>query len=395
MALHRRLFFLLLILLPTQLGFHFWPEWSYVLGRKIDYLSPTVYLTDILIVLLLLTWAMENVSRITYSVLGIIRNTKYVIPFVLFAFLNAWFAASPWVAVYKWLKVFEFVGLGWYIVKNRYRISEIRHPIMIGVLYSSVIALVQFAIQRSVGGPLWFLGERTFDITTPGIARWEGFGRLLLRPYATFPHPNVLGGYLAVFLPVIIQYANKPINQYFNKIRYIFVMTVVLGVISLVLSFSRSAWIACLVGVGLINRKLLLPALFVVVLILLRVNVYEESLTVRNNLNTAAISMWKQSPLVGVGLGNFVVELPKQSIHRQGNFLQPAHNIYLLVLSETGVVGAVLFLWVLMRGARGAKGHLGKMLMTLFIIGLVDHYPLTLQQGQILLTLVLGLSMVK
>src|SRR5438105_4334390 len=41
--------FLLLFLLPTQLGKHFWPEFSFVQGLRIDYLSPTLYVTDMLV----------------------------------------------------------------------------------------------------------------------------------------------------------------------------------------------------------------------------------------------------------------------------------------------------------------------------------------------------------
>ena len=40
-------------------------------------------------------------------------------------------------------------------------------------------------------------------------------------------------------------------------------------------------------------------------------------------------------------------------------------------------------------GGRAAVG------IPLLIIGLVDHYPVTLQQGQLLFTLVLALSMLK
>ena len=36
-----------LVTIPTQLGLHFWPEWSKVAGIRVDYLSPVLYLTDI------------------------------------------------------------------------------------------------------------------------------------------------------------------------------------------------------------------------------------------------------------------------------------------------------------------------------------------------------------
>src|SRR3989344_9415701 len=54
---HFSLFFYLLILfLPTQLGRHFWPNFSFVSGIRIDYLSPTLYATDIFILLIFVFW---------------------------------------------------------------------------------------------------------------------------------------------------------------------------------------------------------------------------------------------------------------------------------------------------------------------------------------------------
>jgi len=58
------LFSLLLVFLPTQLGLHFWPGWALVLGRRLDYLSPTLYVTDILIVFLLIRWVFEKRKKI-------------------------------------------------------------------------------------------------------------------------------------------------------------------------------------------------------------------------------------------------------------------------------------------------------------------------------------------
>ena len=65
-------------------------------------------------------------------------------------------------------------------------------------------------------------------------------------------------------------------------------------------------------------------------------------------------------------------------------FLQPVHNIYLLLLSEAGVIGLFMFLWILWR----AKKHW--VILIVFFLGLVDHYFLTLQQGQLLLVILLS-----
>ncbi len=426
-SLHQKFFFLLLLFLPTQLGLHFWPEWATVLGRRVDYLSPTVYFTDILLITTLFSWFIESAKSIKGLVLCIkgaaskILNTKYLILVLLFVALNILVAQNKPEAIYKWAKVLEFIGLGWYIVRTKPKIQFLIFPLSIGVFYSSVLAIAQFYLQRSVGGLLWWIGERTFSIDTPGIARvnWcsplTGVCQLLLRPYATFPHPNVLGGYLAVLLPVIIQNTNKQINKLSDKVSVC--ATIVLGFIALFLTFSRSAWIAAGIGISSVcyifwkKQKIFLPLLlttfiFLLLTVMFRPNLSDESVVVREQLNSAAAQMWQTSPLLGAGLGNFLVELPRFLPSRQVYFLQPVHNIYLLILAETGVVGMALFGLLLLRSIKGLAASIkgsGKRnslilhttyvpLVILLLLGLVDHYPITLQQGQILLTLFLVLQ---
>ena len=137
---------------------------------------------------------------------------------------------------------------------------------------------------------------------------------------------------------------------------------------------------------------------------------WTESVEVREQLSTSAFTMWKQHPWIGVGLGNFLVTLPDFLPSRQIYFLQPVHAIYLLVLSELGIVGFVAFcvlLWKLIERGQWAvpiflaKKFWGNLTIksvytvaffSLLIIGFFDHYPLTLQQGQLLFTILLALS---
>lgn len=443
---HHKIFFsLLLILLPTQLGFHFWPDWSMVLGRRVDYLAPTVYVTDVLILLTLLFWFIESRRSIRVYVLRImvkrdislnlfplIRNTSTIILFLLFVGINILAAHNHPVAIYKWVKIGEFILFGWYIVKTKPSFSTVVTPLSVGVLYSSVLAIAQFVLQHSIGGPLWWFGERTFTADTPGIARVNFCQlsivncQLLLRPYATFPHPNVLGGYIAALLPLVIA---TLLHCYVAKKSYgerIFSLaTSILGIFALAFSFSRSAWTVG-AGVSILYYVLWLKVkrsysllsiirntipIILLVLVLLRIfPLVGESVVVRSQLNNAAIELWKQSPLVGIGLGNFLVKLPDVLPSRSIYFLQPVHNIYLLVLAETGAIGLllfVLFLWNLFKKMIRAMKHVTRdykrnslllvtcylSLVALLILGLVDHYPFTLQQGQLLFTLALGLSL--
>src|SRR3989344_696217 len=57
------LFYLIILFLPTQLGKHFWPDFSIVSGIRVDYLSPTVYFTDVFIFLLFMFWAINRFQK--------------------------------------------------------------------------------------------------------------------------------------------------------------------------------------------------------------------------------------------------------------------------------------------------------------------------------------------
>lgn len=424
MAIHTRLFSLLLFFLPIQLGFHFWPLWSFVLGRRVDYLSPTIFFTDILVLGTLLFWVYEkraNISSLLYA-------RWYLVGFfcfTLFACLNSFLSTSFPVAIYKWIKVFEYIGLGIYIVSMRVRMRDVVFPLSLSVGYSAFIAIVQFILQRSIGGYLWVLGERLFYIDTPGIARFNictfssNICSLVVRPYATFSHPNVLAGYLAVISPILIYHI---LNSHETRRRFwIHAISIVLGCIALLFTFSRSAWVVMAMSVcvliiahwrkSVLRPKKILSRVFVIIGCILFLgfsvafitfipSVTDESVVRRVELQQAAVSMWQQSPIIGVGLGNFLVELPHYTQSRQINFLQPVHNIYILALSELGLIGLLsiilLFIWVYMYTPRifsRVRKHDLKYLriytlpvLSILLLGLVDHYPLTLQQGQLLFT---------
>jgi hypothetical protein len=95
--------FLFLLLIPTQLGRHFWPEWSYVLGIRVDYLSPTLYLLDLIWLVLFGNEILKNYKKISIK-----KYLKFEYLVILgFVGVNILIAVNPWVAVYKWLRLFQ------------------------------------------------------------------------------------------------------------------------------------------------------------------------------------------------------------------------------------------------------------------------------------------------
>src|SRR5207302_10998346 len=68
----------------------------------------------------------------------------------------------------------------------------------------------------------------------------------ILRPYATFSHPNVLAGYLTIALAIVIsniKYQISKTQKYSSKVTQVILLTAVLslGTIALFLTLSRVA----------------------------------------------------------------------------------------------------------------------------------------------------------
>jgi len=401
MKFHQKLFFLLVLLLPLQIGRHFWPEWSYVMGLRVDYLSPTIYLTDILVFLVLGTWGIgKNLKSQISNLKSKSKILKLLFPFSVFIFLlaNCFFAQNQGAAIYKLVKITEFFLLGFYVAKNDYSLFTIHYSLVLAVIYSSSLAIAQFIKQSSVGGIFWWLGERTFNAGTPGIAKTDFFGHLLLRPYATFPHPNVLAGFVLVAFILSASFV-------YQKNKLLFVFYFLISTVTLFISFSQAAWLAGLV-VGLwrlrnlkINKWLkglvCGGTIFLLIFYLIKTQIFnEESFSQRLELAKNAFQLIKQNPFIGAGLNNFIVNLPK---FQQGQilWLQPVHNIYLLVAAETGIIGLTIFLWFLfLTFKKLLYSYIPIFLysyISILLLGLFDHYWLTLQQTQLLFAIILGL----
>lgn len=408
MRLHRQLFWLLVLLLPVQLGRHFWPNWTQVLGLPIDYLSPTVYLTDILVMGIFASWWWQKrKSGRKYATRDALRKCWWVGAVFLYLLTASLLAQNSAAALYKLIKISEFVFLGFYVAKEEYKIKEIRSPLAGAVIYSSLIAIVQFVKQSSINGFFWWLGERDFNLITPGIAKAIIDGRLVMRPYATFSHPNVLAGFILVSI-IVISGKNR-----WSGVKKIWQWAALaLGGITIVLSFSRSAWlVSLLVGLELVLRgwrrkkKRTLRALgLVLLLILIAILFYfapslsgQETIDQRLALAEIGWKMIKINSLAGVGLNNFISQLPNYwQQFGMTYWLQPVHNIFLLLAAETGLTGLIIFLWFLILTFKKLLASNRQLLITtlaiILTLGLFDHYWLTLQQTQLLFSLIFGLS---
>jgi O-antigen ligase len=451
-------FYLLILFLPTQLCKHFWPSFSQVLGIRIDYLSPAIYLTDLALLILFIF----SIKRIVKS-FSRFSPLFLILPYLLLTIL---LSGQLFPGLYQLLKIIELLFLGFYVaerVKTKNELSLIILIASISVIGESLLAIAQYIHQGSLNGLFYFLGERTFTSDTPGIANASINGQLILRPYATFPHPNALAGYLLCMITIIflVKYNSKDNKQVIARSRYhsdntslrgadtiatkqsllikglprsfksltlqkiIKTLALLLGQIALLLTLSRTAillWIILLFSVLVLKIKnspkkklsVIFTALLIAILAfasfvytpaldrLEETTTTEQAFTQRIYLLKNALTLISAHPFFGVGLGNYLPSVAAiQKPLPSTLYIQPVHNIFLLLTSEIGIIGLLFFLALLFKTYQRLYGlphyirnPLLIALSVILILGLFDHYWITLQQNQLLFAVILGLCWV-
>jgi len=453
-----RIFYLLLFLLPANLAKHFPLPSSYVSGILVDYLIPTVYLTDILIIALFVLWLIDKYKshqQLTiWSSRQLLKSPLTI--FLLLLLPSVIFSTSLIPAAYKWLRFLEFTLLATWIKHNldlKTHLATITRWLSASVTFQSLLALSQWLKQSSLFG-YWFLGEQPYTSATPAIDKVTWFsGALKTPPLATLPHPNILAGFLVASLPLILYQLLKTRQ---SKLILLYLTSILLATLTLFLTFSLSAWLALLLitlpaiilltqtsssllssrhqqlslvknlprfdhwqkilsthenpqtGIKLHDRglkspsvKLALIYLFSLIIILLLATKLsflapESSFTRRSQLANISKDMFKYRPLTGVGLNNFTSVMEQYGyITATTRFLQPVHNIYLLVLAETGLLGLLGFLYLtiftIIKAIKNQRFNLLIPFISLLFIGLFDHYPLTIHQTSLFFFILLAL----
>ena len=358
------------------------------------------------------------------------KRKVFIVLILVFYLETALFGLRPLLGIVIWIKLCLLAFFGLYI--SRY-IRTLSQLFIIGILFmissffESLLAVFQYLSQSSLNSWLYYLGERTFTGTTPGIANAVVDGTLFLRPYGTFPHPNVLAGFLLIvslYILFIVARRSTGFVRYVSAgilvlnsivilltlsrvvilLWFVFVSSILLSVLLKKRTFKKSIFFAGVAGITL--SMVLLPFLKILLGRFAETSLFEEAVSYRIELISSAIEIIRNHPFTGVGLGNFI---PALNTVREplsvGLYFQPVHNIFLLVASETGILGFILFLWFLIKTIRRLLSKMGKqmalrkeygvfllLLLSILFISLFDHYFLTLQQGMYLFAFVLGIS---
>lgn len=385
MKLKEWLVYLLIFLLPTQLGKHFFLPFSYISGVRIDYLAPTLYLTDCIIFLLFFFTIKDFKIKISKKILFII----------LLVIFNIVFSLSPWISLYKWIKILEVIGL-FFILKIKLQPKNILIVLLSSSVLQLLLVIYQISQQHALQGIAYLFGERYFTISTPGIAKVTLQGLEILRGYGIFSHPNSLAGFFLVLYTYIL------FEKKFNKTLVLKYSFLGISTLLILLSFSKVAIITFLLVTGFFVTKNIsckfcaigrMLILLVLSLLFITAQGDVDSLQKRLYLTQNAIQTILQYPFFGTGLGSYLQAQTQFSIPYSYLFFQPVHNIFLLLLAETGVIlfGIIMYyLSIVIRYVYKNPPAMALIFAILFT-GFFDHYWLTLQQNLLLMPVVFGL----
>ncbi|HEX5503590.1 MAG TPA: O-antigen ligase family protein [Thermomicrobiales bacterium] len=246
----------------------------------------------------------------------------------------------------------------------------------------------------------------------PHGLRWQ-------RALGSFPHPNVLGGFAALTLVLLLPRLARP-----GRARAALLALWGVAWVEVVFSFSRAALLAAALGCGLWalgrarggghRRDVALLALPPAAAVLAGLVVSGPALLARLALPGGALTLpsiagrlliarvafdlIRLHPLLGVGAGNFpLAELapPFNAVS-----VEPVHVVPLLVAAEAGIPAGLAWLALVLaqplaewrrRARRGVVPGRLAFPVALLTLALLDHYLWTFAPGRALCWITLGI----
>jgi len=271
--------------------------------------------------------------------------------------VSAFYSGYPGLSARGIFKLIRYMLLMLMVADLFHRPERIKRLIKISVISCSVV-LIDAIIQQ-------FLG---WDV----IRGWKIFHAAqqirLTGPFKTY---GLLAAFLLALLPVIGSLFLSVKRSHFWT-RCTFGTLFAVGLYVLYMTHSRGAWLAasgaCIVYASITRKKwliILLTGAFLAAflflpksaLIHLDIEGKEQSLVERYHLWNRAIQVIQSRPFFGCGINTYVKNYPRfdkvENWRVEGYY---AHNGYLQLAAETGLISLLFFLLLLWRAIRSGHG---------------------------------------
>ncbi len=345
------------------------------------------------------------------------------------ALLSMAWAADKQLALFRSVRLVEGVAVFIAFRLFRPRAALVAWSFAAGGAIQGIFAFIQYS-QQIVPANAW-LGTSAHSAQALGDSVVENRDIRVLRSYGTFPHPNILGLYLGFAWICCLSLIS---NVSRRTAQWILLVAISIITSGLLLSFSRSAWIAlggALIGWSaayiISNRRLpridmragIAPRVIagIVCLVMIagmsyalweplsirlglqgwqrleRASVSERSVLLQSAVNLIPSAWWH-----GVGIGQFTNTIASQNAdaaHKPRAYdYQPVHLLYALVFIELGVFGFLGFVGIYAREIiRSRKSRTAlQLLLFLGISALLDHAYWTDQSAVLLWWIGLAIS---
>lgn len=241
------------------------------------------------------------------------------------------------------------------------------------VIYVLSIFFIRTAAERhmvlvclliSAAGTILYGIYQYAHMLTLHEAEWvdnTAFPLLKRRMYSTLYNPNLYSSFLLMMMGAAASMSIWTRHAW-HRMGYI-ILFAALG-LCLILTYSRGAWLSVAALVfffGLVwNKRLWLLFLLVPIVLLfyhggvtnrlLSIFYHSEadtSVSMRLDMWYGAVEMIIEHPLLGIGWGafKFVYPVYNELIQQAGIMIFHAHNMFLNIWAETGILGFACFLW--------------------------------------------------
>ncbi|KKR99370.1 MAG: O-antigen polymerase [Candidatus Magasanikbacteria bacterium GW2011_GWC2_41_17] len=398
-------------------------------GGNWEYGIVGIHGTEILLLVIVLLLGLWNLSSMACPFLFCSRGDEssakkrnwhasrsiYCLITILFIILvvSVLSAANRLIAIQQFIHIIEAIVIFIFLTKLPIDRVKATYAFLLGLALQAILGIYQFLTQSTFA--LQWLGLTLHDSTIGGVSVLENSVGRWLRAYGGLPHPNVFGGYMAigVFLVAVLLTHNL-INK---KVRIFLLIVNCLFLTGLFFSFSRSAWLGLIVSLaffGFFNHRrfisngswrlfFLSGVVLLVILSFFYAPLLKNRISGEGRLETKAVEervggygearqLFKKYPIRGVGLGNYTLAVRDDlDSSRPVWVYQPAHNVFLLISVELGIVGVLMILFCFYFIMRHFSRNLSSLFALFFILAIFDHYLWSLYSGLMLVGVGVGL----
>jgi O-antigen ligase len=388
-----------IFLAPINLFIKWGEAQAYVGGIFTDYLIQKFWLAEIPVILTILIWLVYLIRRQKIKILPFLKKNRWWLLALSALFVRQIFSPQPIIAGWYFLKMLELVFFARCLIDLWPKIHRalFRWALLLTIVFQAGLATYQFFQQQSLFA-YHILGETQLTGSI-NIARAEFKTGEVILPYGTTAHPNILAGVVTILGIIWLQLGTR--HKRSINIKYLSVVLIIVWI--LFITQSTSALLAFIIFLLLqiwpvlklfsLQLAILIMIATPLALIFIPSHWQTESIFRRVFLNAHAVSVVASQPLLGTGLDQYTTKLKDiagESSTQFIRFIQPVHNVPLLWLAETGLVGVILLGSVV--GRLKLNKHAVWLLVLAPILSL-DHYLLTQWAGGMLLVIALAVQL--